>query len=84
MRHEGGLRRIGTDMLPSEQLTPQAVKDNSIGKIIEAQKPFWFEGQRREYHMASRDWIANEIFRRLDPKGRLMGEFIREEINPVL
>ena len=33
----------------------------------------------RVYHAFSRDWISNEIFRRVEPKGRTMVEFLREE-----
>jgi hypothetical protein len=28
----------------------------------------------------TRDWITNEIFRRVEPNGRTMGEFMREEL----
>lgn len=31
----------------------------------------------REYHSASRGYILNEIFRRVEPSGRTMGEFLR-------
>lgn len=29
----------------------------------------------------TRDWITNEIFRRVEPQGRTMGEYFEEEIN---
>lgn len=28
----------------------------------------------------NRDWITNEIFRRVEPTGRTMGEFFRDEL----
>ena len=31
----------------------------------------------REYHAATRGYILNEIFRRVEPSGRTMGEFLR-------
>ena len=35
---------------------------------------------RREYHAVTRGWIVNEIFRRVDPAGRTIGEFMAEQI----
>jgi len=32
----------------------------------------------RAYHAATKDWISNEIFRRVEPQGRTMAEFLRE------
>ena len=34
----------------------------------------------REYHTVSRGWIINEIVRRVDPRQRTIGEFLRDEI----
>jgi hypothetical protein len=35
----------------------------------------------REYHGVTKDFIVNEIFRRVDPKKRTLGEFLKEEIH---
>jgi hypothetical protein len=32
----------------------------------------------------SRDWISNEIFRRIEPQGRTMAEYMRQELWPIL
>ena len=69
--------RIGDAPMQSDQAQTAAIKTNSIGKLIEAQKPFWKKDGKREYHTFSREWIANEIFRRLEPKGRTMAEYIK-------
>ena len=39
------------------------------------------DGQRglREYHRLSRDWISNEIFRRIHPEGLTMGEYLERK-----
>jgi hypothetical protein len=54
-----------------------------MGKIIEKQAlceyPF---GVRRNYHSFTRDWITNEIFRRVHPEGLTMGESMSQEIHP--
>ena len=57
---------------------PTNIKANSIGKIIENSTSFNYPGFKRRYHMMSRDWISNEIFRRVEPTGRTMGEVLKE------
>ena len=42
------------------------------------------DGSRREYHALTRGFILNEIFRRVDPAGRTVGQFVREELNGKL
>ena len=42
------------------------------------------DGHRREYHAVTRGWIVNELFRRVDPAGRTIGEFLREDISAPL
>jgi hypothetical protein len=39
---------------------------------------------KRSYHVYSRDWVTNEIFRRVEPKGRTMGEYFEQEIRQQL
>jgi CubicO group peptidase (beta-lactamase class C family) len=41
-------------------------------------------GTKREYHGLTRGWILNEIFRRVDPEGRTIGQYLREEISGPL
>lgn len=85
MRHEAGLAALDTSIEPEDLLT-ENIKQNSVGKIIEAhaQKFREGEGSRREYHAVTRGWIVNEIFRRVDPTGRTIGEFLREDISGPL
>ena len=77
MRHEAGLHRM-YKTLETEDCWPANIKNNSIGSIIEQDTSIWHEGFPRRYHAVSRDWISNEIFRRVDPEGRTMGEFLKE------
>ena len=81
MRHEAGLANFNVEINPAD-LLPDRIKQNSVGAIIEphSQKFREGEGKRREYHAITRGWIANEIFRRVDPAKRTIGEFIREEL----
>ena len=80
MRHEAGLAAFDQSLSPGDLLTEQ-LKQNSVGRVIEGQAPrYRGNGERREYHAVTRGWIANELFRRVDPAGRTIGEFLREEI----
>ena len=49
------------------------ILNNSIGKVIETDTSIYPPGYKRVYHPISRDWITNEIFRRVEPQGRTMG-----------
>jgi CubicO group peptidase (beta-lactamase class C family) len=85
MRHEAGLATFNTSLAPQD-LHTGALKLNSVGRIIEghAQKYRKGAGHRREYHALTRGWIVNELFRRVDPAGRTIGEFLREDISVPL
>jgi CubicO group peptidase (beta-lactamase class C family) len=85
MRHEAGLAAFNTSIEPEDLLT-ENIKQNRIGSIIEAhaQKFRADGGSAREYHAVTRGWIVNEIFRRIDPAGRTIGEFLREDISGPL
>lgn len=85
MRHEAGLAAFDTS-LTQASLQPAALKENAVGSVIERQTPRFREGAdaSREYHAITRGWIANEIFRRLEPQGRTMGEYLREVVSEPL
>ena len=75
MRHEAGLANFSS-ALPLDDLLTENIKQNKVGRFIEehAQKFGSGDGAKREYHAVTRGWIANEVFRRLDPAGRSCGE----------
>jgi len=85
MRHEAGLPAFNRSM-PPEYLLTENIKLNKVGALIEGHAQTFREGDRhaREYHAVTRGWIANELFRRVDPVGRTMGEFLREDISGPL
>jgi CubicO group peptidase (beta-lactamase class C family) len=82
MRHEAGLAVFNTSIPPDDLLTPN-IKLNKVGRVIEGHAQMYRsgEGSKREYHAVTRGWIANELFRRVDPAGRTIGEFLREDIS---
>ena len=84
MRHEAGLAAFNVSIEPAD-LLPENIKQNKIGSIIENHpQKFREDGGRREYHAVSRGWIVNELFRRVDPAGRTIGEFLQEDISGPL
>jgi hypothetical protein len=70
--------------VPIEYTLTENIKANKIGEIIERSHPFKIPGASRTYHGVSKDWIANEIFRRVEPSGRTFGEFFEQEIQDQL
>ena len=85
MRHEAGLAVFKMSIEPQDLLT-ENIKQNRVGRIIEAHGQTYPRGgaRKREYHAVTRGWIVNELFRRVDPKGRTIGEFLREDISVPL
>merc|ERR1712087_271868 len=63
-----------------ENTLRENIKKNSMGEVIARQKCVYPEGGKREYHTITRGWVANEIFRRVHPEGKTIGEFVDEKI----
>jgi CubicO group peptidase (beta-lactamase class C family) len=85
MRHEGGMAAFDTSLDP-EDLLVENIRQNRVGRLIEGHALRFRKGKRskREYHAITRGWIVNEVFRRVDPGGRTVGEFLSEEIRRPL
>ena len=85
MRHEAGLANFDT-AIHVDDLLPENIKANRLGVIIENQNQQFRSPETgpREYHAITRGWIVNEVFRRVDPKGRTLGEYVAEEISGPL
>jgi hypothetical protein len=72
IRHEAGLHKLHK-IVPQEDCTTEGILQNKIGHIIETDTALWPHGYNRVYHAISKDFITNEIFRRVDAKRRTMG-----------
>ena len=82
LRHEAGLYKLHESIRP-EWTHAENIKKNKIGKIIESDRPQHLK-EKRVYHAVTKDWITNEIFRRVESQGRTMGEYWRQEIMPQI
>lgn len=85
MRHSAGLASFDQSVEP-EHLQTSHIKENKIGEVIESQtEKYPGDGSNRcEYHAVTRGWVVNEIFRRVDPQQRTIGEFLRQDVNGPL
>ncbi len=81
MRHEAGMAVFDSSLQISD-LYRDGIKQNAVGEIIQKQSPDAdAEGKiERRYHAMTRGWIANELFRRVDPDGRTIGEYLRDDL----
>jgi CubicO group peptidase (beta-lactamase class C family) len=85
-RHEAGLVTFH-GLVEHKDLFTKNIKENAVGKLIEAEEqklPPKESGTTREYHGLTRGMILNEIFRRVEPQGRTIGEFLRADISGPL
>jgi CubicO group peptidase (beta-lactamase class C family) len=48
--------------------------------ILEEQEPLWIPGTTHGYHAVTYGWLVGELVRRVDPKRRSFGQFIKDEI----
>ncbi|CAF4511042.1 unnamed protein product, partial [Rotaria sp. Silwood2] len=48
---------------------------------LEQMTPLWSPGSAHGYHAYTCGWLAGELIRRVDPKRRSLGQFIREEMS---
>lgn len=79
LRHESKLHKLSTCVDPSLTLR-ENIKKNKIGELIENETLFQLpHGVKRTYHLYTRDWISNEVFRRVDKWQRTMGEYVQQE-----
>ena len=79
LRHEAGLPRLNGTVYAAD-CTTERLRQGALSKFISDQVPLTPPGSRQAYHAISRGWILNEVVRRVDPKGRTIGEFLREDI----
>ncbi len=75
LAHQAGLISI------QQRLNPRIISDHDrMAELIADQRPAWRPGARHGYHTLTLGWYQNELIRRLDPRGRTLGQFFDDEI----
>jgi len=81
MRHEAGLASFDTSLTP-EDFSRSGIKANKVGEVVARQEQdFPADGNRRQYHAVTRGWVINELFRRVEPSGCTIGEFLESHVS---
>lgn len=75
LAHQAGLPVLST-RLDADRLADLDV----LAGLLAAERPRWTPGERHGYHGLTLGWYQNELMRRIDPQGRTLGDFVREEI----
>mmetsp|Transcript_58210 Transcript_58210/g.127638 ORF Transcript_58210/g.127638 Transcript_58210/m.127638 type:complete len:489 (+) Transcript_58210:59-1525(+) len=83
MRHEAGCVNLSETLL-SKDLTAERIRAGAVSDQLAAQVPKWPKDTRREYHAETRGFFINEIFRRCHPQGLTVGQFLQQEVLPVV
>jgi len=83
MRHESGLQKLSSSIKLSDTST-KSIKENRIGIVFENETSCFpdrgeddMTNNKAYYHAFTRDWLSNEIFRRVEPEGRTQGEYLK-------
>ena len=82
MRHDSGLAGL-SEPIEFNWAWTENIKQNKIGALIEKEPLHYLpHGIKRVYHSVTRDLLTNEIFRRVEPQGRTMGEYLNQVLIP--
>ncbi|MBS3788820.1 beta-lactamase family protein, partial [Candidatus Bipolaricaulota bacterium] len=76
LQHRAGLSAI------DRKLTPEIIANQEkLDEILAEQEPGWEPGTQQGYHVWTIGWYMSALLSRVDPEGRRLSEFVREEIN---
>ncbi len=79
LSHQCGLYTVDGDISLAD-----ALDWNTITSRLAETAPRWSIGAQHGYHALTYGWLAGELVRRVDPQGRSLGAFVRDEIvDPV-
>lgn len=73
LSHRSGLPYISSPV-------KQYINWTAMTHTLEGQKPEWIPGTAHGYHAITYGWLIGEIIRRIDPKKRSFGQFIKDEL----
>lgn len=75
LNHRAGLAALDEPISVEDAKNPAI-----ISGIIEHQVPNWVPGTESGYHAITFGWLIDQLVRRVDPKGRSLAQFVRDEI----
>ncbi len=75
LSHQCGLYTVDGDISLAE-----ALDWGTITSRLADTAPRWSIGAQHGYHALTYGWLAGELVRRVDPQGRSLGAFVRDEI----
>lgn len=79
LSHEAGL------VLIDQPVSLAMVRNlDTLAMVLARQKPMWEPGLQHGYHLSTLGFYMNELFRRVDPAHRTIGEFVRTELAPAV
>lgn len=73
--HQAGLAALSAPLRTADLLDL-----DSLATVLSAEAPRWKPGTRHGYHAISLGFYLNETFRRAEPYGRTIGQFLADEI----
>ena len=73
--HQAGL--FAFDELGNKEIIADL---DRLAVVLARQKPAWKPGTRHGYHALTLGFYQSELLRRVDPKGRSLGQYFQEEI----
>jgi len=75
LAHQAGLFAF------NEPVDKSVIADlDRLAVVLARQKPAWEPGTRQAYHGLTLGYYESELLRRVDPKGRSIGQYFQEEI----
>ncbi len=75
MAHQAGL--FAFDELGDKEILADP---DRLAVVLARQKPAWEPGTRQAYHALTLGFYQSELLRRVDPKGRSLGQYFQDEI----
>jgi len=75
LAHQAGLVTLTPPATAAVVTNRQLLSD-----LLASQRPLWEPGSAHGYHAITLGWYQGELLRRVDPQGRTLGQFFREEI----
>jgi CubicO group peptidase (beta-lactamase class C family) len=74
------LHQVGIPQMPPGTTIEDMADWERMTAAVAALPALWEPGTRMGYHAYTYGWILGEVVRRVDPAGRSIGRFVREEI----